>query len=79
VAIGLYAFSDYESVALLVDKALNFVKARRLKLVVNSAMSSLDTDPLYTEHVFKRRFDESPNINCSVSSWPIYYLMLFKL
>lgn len=68
VAIGLYAFSDYESVALLVDKALNFVKARRLKLVVNSAMSSLDTDPLYTEHVLREGLMNLPTINCSVSS-----------
>lgn len=68
VALGLYEFSDYESIALLVDKAINFVKARRLRLVVTSAMNSLDADPLYTEHMLKEGLSNLPTINCSVSA-----------
>lgn len=52
--LKLYTISDLDSVASLIDRAVSFIKAKRLQDLVRSVDNTLETNPELAEHTLRK-------------------------
>lgn len=52
--LKLYTISDLDSVASLIDRAVSFIKAKRLQDLVRNVDSTLETNPELAEHTLRK-------------------------